>query len=211
MNEDRNTVVTWYTALLIGGWSSQTCHMINRRFAFPSTPVPFPHPNPCTSMYEFVYMQTSRRGHALASSNCPFAHYDFSSRFFFWNFLNCDWMVTAAFSVSGSSMSMSKSSGTFDLDTSGGERECQTVTVFTCSCPVIPLMFCCVYLTMGTQRRRSTKRKTFVWHFYHKFSSQSLVMLSYRWKHNEKNEIIKAERVLYLTVNAALKLHNSNN
>lgn len=46
------------------------------------------------------------------------AHYDFSSRFFFWNFLNWDWMVTAAFSVSGSSMSMSKSSGTLDLDTS---------------------------------------------------------------------------------------------
>lgn len=49
-------------------------------------------------------------------------HYDFSSRFFFWNLLNWDWMVTAAFSVSGSSMSMSKSSGTFALDASESQR-----------------------------------------------------------------------------------------
>lgn len=42
MNEDRDTVATWYRALLIGEWSSQTCHMINRRFAFPSTPIPTP-------------------------------------------------------------------------------------------------------------------------------------------------------------------------
>lgn len=37
--------------------------------------------------------------------------YGFGSCFFFWYFLKCDWMATAAFSVSGASMSMSKSSG----------------------------------------------------------------------------------------------------
>lgn len=37
--------------------------------------------------------------------------YGFVSCFFFWYFLKCDWMATAAFSVSGASMSMSKSSG----------------------------------------------------------------------------------------------------
>lgn len=37
--------------------------------------------------------------------------YGFVSCFFFWYFLKCDWMATAAFSVSGASKSMSKSSG----------------------------------------------------------------------------------------------------
>lgn len=49
-------------------------------------------------------------------------NYDFSSFFFFWNFLNCDWMATAAFSVSGASMSMSKSSGMSFLDASGHRK-----------------------------------------------------------------------------------------
>uniref|UniRef100_A0A0E9TYT7 Secreted protein n=1 Tax=Anguilla anguilla TaxID=7936 RepID=A0A0E9TYT7_ANGAN len=47
--------------------------------------------------------------------------------FFFWNFLNCDWMATAAFSVSGAPMSMSISSdGTSFLDA---------------SCPPVVLLF----------------------------------------------------------------------
>lgn len=45
--------------------------------------------------------------------------YDFTSCFFFWNFLNCDWMVTAAFAVSGASMSMSKSGGRLFFFSSG--------------------------------------------------------------------------------------------
>ncbi|TNN76621.1 hypothetical protein EYF80_013073 [Liparis tanakae] len=48
--------------------------------------------------------------------------YDFTSCFFFWNFLNCDWMATAAFSVSGLSMSMSKSSGRLFLFFSSVEK-----------------------------------------------------------------------------------------
>lgn len=73
-----------------------------------------------------MQMSHRRRRHGLASSPRRAAHYDFSSRFFFWNFLNWDWMVTAAFLVSGSSMSMSKSSGTLDLDTSGREKGIMT-------------------------------------------------------------------------------------
>lgn len=48
--------------------------------------------------------------------------YDFTSCFFFWNFLNCDWMATAAFWVSGSSMSMSKSWGRLFFFSSGEMR-----------------------------------------------------------------------------------------
>lgn len=51
--------------------------------------------------------------------------YDFTTCFFFWNFLNCDWMATAAFSVSGAPMSMSMSSaGTSFLEGSVGTTQC---------------------------------------------------------------------------------------
>lgn len=70
-------------------------------------------------------------------------NYDFSSFFFFLNFLNCDWMATAAFSVSGASMSMSMSSGMSFLDASGhreisyytrptlSQWQCQFLNIFT--------------------------------------------------------------------------------
>ncbi len=65
--------------------------------------------------------------------------YDFTTCFFFRNFLNCDWMATAAFSVSGAPMSMSMSSaGTSFLEGSVGTTHCVLDRYYA-------LQFCCSY------------------------------------------------------------------
>lgn len=129
MKSHSGQVINNGTSLIHRMTRSHTVRMINRLFAFPlppPAPIPITPPTPSAAQSQdppqfqpgMNLFTCKRHTSAAAAAANGDAHYDFSSRFFFWNFLNWDWMATAAFSVSGSSMSMSKSSGTSVLEAS---------------------------------------------------------------------------------------------
>lgn len=85
------------------------CQWQTKRYDY-SLQVPFPFTTTIIPTLESMTVRFIKHANSFGPRSAGSA-YGFVSCFFFWYFLKCDWMATAAFSVSGASRSMSKSSG----------------------------------------------------------------------------------------------------